>query len=179
MRRLLLGKPAVLLMLAAIPAAAQPVPPTRIAGRTEPAERTQIVGPGWICFEDHGVALVAGEAAYLDFVGLHSVGWRVVGPRGQIVVTESEAFRIPEEAGQPVPDTRGRHIVRYGTPGATRYMIWSVIRIAGPQPVPAVDVKGPGLTGGAADLAFLRRIEPRPQPANCRLRVLRMRFDGE
>jgi hypothetical protein len=167
------------LLLAISAATAEPVPPARIGGRTEPAERTRVVGPGWVCFEDHGVALSAGETAYLASVGLHSVNWRIVTPRGEIVVSESEAFRIPEEVGQPVSDVRGRHILRYGIPGRTRYMIWGVVEVAGPEPIPAILVEGAGLTGGAADYAFLRRIEARPQPARCRLRVLRMRINGE
>jgi hypothetical protein len=169
----------LLLLLAVIPATARSVPPTNVSGRVGPAERSRVDGPGWVCAEDFGVALAAGETAYVASVGIHSVGWRVVAPRGEIVVTESDAFRMPEEAGRRVPDTRGRRIYRYGVPGAFRYMIWGIVRLAGRMPVPAILVEGPGLTGGRADHALLDRIEARPQPARCRLRVLRLRFDSE
>ena len=164
------------LLLATLPSVTEPpVPPTRtINGRTEPAERTRTNGPGWVCFEDYGVALAAGETAYADYIGIHSTGWRLVGPRGQIVVTESEARAVPQELGQAVPDVSGRRIVRYGAPGGIRYLIWGVIASAGPEPVPAIEVEGSGLTGDGADYAFLSRIESRPLPAHCRHRILRI-----
>jgi hypothetical protein len=151
------------------------IPPTRYPNEvTSPANATRTNGPGWVCFEDYGVALTAGETAYADYIGFHSVGWRVVGPRGQIVVTESEAWAVPHEQGQVVPDARGRRIVSYSAHGGIHYMIWGVIGSAGPEPRPAILVEGAGLTGSGADYAFLQRIEPRPRPADCRHRLLRI-----
>ena len=176
--RLLLALFAALVPIA--PLASEPVPPTHtLSGQTEPAERTRVIGPGWVCFEDYGIALAAGETAYAAYIGLHSTGWRVVGPRGHIVVTESEAFAVPEEPGQAMPDARGRHIVRYGAPGASRYMIWGVIGSAGPEQRPVVRVEGPGLTGSGTGETSLNRIELRPRPASCRFRILRIEQEGE
>ena len=156
------------------------MPPTRtVNGQTRPATPTRTVGPAWVCFEDHGVALAAGETAYADYIGIHSTGWRVIGPRGQIVVTESEAYAVPPEAGRLVPDARGRRVLRYRGADGISYMIWSLIDSAGPEPRPAISVRGPGLTGGRADLAFLQRIERRPLRTPCRYRILRIRFGGE
>lgn len=147
------------------------------AASAAPAERGRTVGPAWVCFEDHGVALAAGETAYVSYMGIHSLSWRVVGPRGQIVVTESEAFRVPEQQGQAVPDARGRRILRYGGPGGVSYMIWSLIDSAGPEPRPAIRIEGSGLTGGVADHVFLQRIERRPLRTRCRYRIVRARFE--
>jgi hypothetical protein len=161
-------------------AAAQPVPPTRtVNSDNEPAERTRVNGPAWVCFDDHGVVLAAGETAYADYIGIHSVGWRIIGPRGQIVVTESEAWRRTDDGGQAVPDPAGRRILRYNEPAGIHYMIWGIIESAGPEPVPAIRVEGPGLTGTGADQAILQRIERRPLPQGCRHRILRIRLDGE
>ena len=168
------------LLLAMLQAAAEPVPPTRtVNGDTLPAERSRIVGPAWVCFDDHGFALASGETAYADYVGIHSVGWRIVGPHGQIVVTESEAFATPPARGQIVPDPQSRRILRYGEPGGISYMIWGIIESAGPRPVAAIRVEGPGLTGTGADQAILQRIERRPLPERCRYRILRIRLGDE
>lgn len=151
----------------------EPVPPVRGPnGATSAAEQSRTEGPGWVCFIDNGVSLAAGETASIDYLGLHWAAWRVVGPHGQVVVKEGNGWAVPDEPGQAVTGPRGRRIVRYGAPGATRYLIYGVVTDAGPGPRPSVWVEGPALTGTAADLAILNRIQPRRQPEACRRRVV-------
>ncbi|HYI49296.1 MAG TPA: hypothetical protein VEX35_12615 [Allosphingosinicella sp.] len=161
-------------LLAALPADAQPVPPTRGPNNSVlgSAEQNRTPGPGWVCFIDNGVALAAGETAYIDYMGLHVAAWRVIGPRGQILIKEGNSWAEPAEPGQAVEDARGRRIRRYGTPGTFRYLIYGIAETAGPEERPSVWVEGPALTGDATDRAILDRIEPRPRPAPCRRRIL-------
>jgi hypothetical protein len=159
---------------AALPAEAQQVPPPRgpngaILGT---ARESRTVGPGWVCFIDNGVALAAGETAYIDYMGFHMASWRVIGARGHILVKEGNSWAVPAEPGLAVPDTRGRRILRYGSAGEFRYLIHGVVETAGPEQRPSVWVEGPALTGTGADRAMLDRIEPRLRPASCRRRIL-------
>lgn len=173
MRRRLL--PLVAAIACAAPTSAQePVPPPRgVNGAVlGTAEASRTAGPGWVCFIDNGVALVAGETAYIDYMGLHWAGYRVVGPRGQILVKEGNSWGVPAEPGQAVPDARGRRILRFGNPGEIRYLIYGIVTEAGPEPRPSVWVSGPSLTGSAADRSILERIEPRRRPQSCRRRIL-------
>jgi hypothetical protein len=159
----------------ATPASAQqPIPPTRgpngaVLGTAE-AGRT--AGPGWVCFIDNGVALAAGETAYIDYMGLHAAAWRLVGPRGHVLVREGNSWAEPAEPGRAVPDARGRKIVRYGASGDIRYLIYGIVETAGPGQRPSIWVEGPALTGDGADRSILDRIEPRRRPAPCRRRIL-------
>jgi hypothetical protein len=154
--------------------AQQPIPPPRgpngaVLGT---AQESRTVGPGWVCFIDNGVALAAGETAYIDYMGFHAAAWRLIGPRGHILVREGNSWAEPAEPGRTVPDARGRRIVRYGTTGEIRYLIYGVVETAGPGQRPSVWVEGPALTGTAADRTILDRIEPRRRPASCRRRIL-------
>jgi len=161
------------LSVAAPVSAQEPIPPTRMPnGATTPAEGSRTEGPGWVCLIDNGVSLAAGETAWIDYVGLHWAAWRVIGPNGRTVVREGNSWAVPDAPGQAVPDRRGRRIVRYGAPGAIRYLIYGVVEAAGPEPRPSVWVEGPALTGTAADHAFLDRIEPRPRSVPCKRRVI-------
>lgn len=162
-------------LASAAPAAArEPIPPPRgpngaVLGT---ARENRTAGPGWVCFIDNGVSLAAGETAYIDYMGLHWATWRVIGPRGQILVKEGNGWAEPADAWRAVPDARGRRIRLYGTPGEFRYLIYGIARDAGPEERPSVWVEGPALTGDAADRPFLDRIEPRRRPASCRRRIL-------
>lgn len=173
MRGRLLPLAVAAILLAALPADAQPVPPTRGPNNSVlgSAERSRTTGPGWVCFIDNGVALSAGETAYIDYMGFHWAAWTVTGPRGQLEIREGNSWAEPAEPGMVVYDARGRKIRRYGTPGAFRYLIYGAEN-AGPEQRPSVWVEGPALTGDEADRAILERIEPRPRPAPCRRRVL-------
>jgi hypothetical protein len=167
--------PLLAALACAAPAPAQePIPPPRgpngaVLGT---ARESRTAGPGWVCFIDNGVALAARETAYIDYMGFHAAAWRVVGPRGQIVVREGNNWAEPADPGRSVPDARGRKIRLHGTPGAFRYLIYGVVETAGPEEYPSVWVEGPALTGTAADRAILERIEPRRRPASCRRRIL-------
>ena len=141
------------------------------------AERSRTAGPGWVCFVDNGVALAAGETAYIDYLGFHWAAWRLVGPRGHILIKEGNSWRDPVEPGHAVPDARGRRILRFGAAGEFRYLIYGVAEDAGPEERPSVWVEGPALTGTAADRAILDRIEPRRRPARCRQRIVYGVFD--
>lgn len=162
-----------LLLLSTLFAAAVSAQPTRLPNAdTISAAASRTDGPGWVCLVDNGFLLTASETAWVDYMGLHGAAWRVRSSRGRFIVKEGNAWAEPNEPGHPVADALGRRILRYGAPGAIRYLIYGVVEDAGPEPHPSVWVEGPALTGTEADRAILDRIAPRARPASCRYRIL-------
>jgi hypothetical protein len=176
------GSPALLLagLAFAAPAAAQEqVPPPRGVNGTVlgAAEAYRMPGPMRICFIDTGLALRAGETAWLDYLGIHAAAIRVAGRHGQYLVREGNSWAIPPEPGT-VADARGRRIVRYGTAGQVRYLIYGAVTDAGPGDRPSVWVEGAALNGTARDRDILDRIAPVAGNVRCRRRfVYGMFFD--
>lgn len=161
--------------LAFAPAAAQEqVPPPRgVNGAVlGTAEANRMPGPTRVCFIDTGLLVQTGETAWLDYLGIHAAAIRVTGRNGQYLVREGNHWAEPPEQGRNVPDRRGRRIVRYGTAGGFRYLIYGPVTSAGPGDRPSVWVEGAALTGTARDHRILDRIAPIAGNDRCRRRFV-------
>jgi len=154
------------LALAAPASAQEPVPPP-----------SRMPGPMRVCFIDTGLALHAGETAWLDYLGIHSAAIRVAGRHGQYRVREGNSWAVPPEPGRTVPDARGRRIVLYGRPGAFRYLIYGPVTQSGPGDDPSVWIEGAALDGTARDRLILDRITPRASARCPRRFIYGMFFD--
>ena len=148
--------------------AAQEVPPPTGVNDTVlgTAEQFRTAGPARVCLRDTSIDLLPGENAYLDYLGFHHGAIRVVGPRGQFVVWDGEAWIEPHGA-ETVPDRQGRPLRRLYREGRPYYLIYGP---AGDRP--RVRVEGDAL-GRSNDAAILRRI----QLSQADLSSCRRRFD--
>lgn len=179
MRQHLLPLAAAIVCAGPAPAQERIPPPRGVNGAVlGTAEANRMPGPMRVCFIDTGLSLQAGETAWLDYVGIHAAAIRVTRRDGHYLVREGNAWSEPAEPGRAVPYARGRRIVRYGTAGRFRYLIYGPVTDAGPGDRPSVWVEGPALTGTARDRFILERIAPVGGNARCRRRfVYGMFFD--
>ena len=143
----------MMLGLALLLAAQEVPPPTGVNGAVlGTAEQFRTAGPARVCLADTSIDLLPGENAYLDYLGIHHGAIRVVGPRGQYVVWDGEAWADPRH-GETVWDRQGRSLLRLYRQGRPYYLIY------GPTAVrPRVRVEGDAL-GRSSDAAILRRIQ--------------------
>lgn len=79
-----------------------------------PAEQYEVQGPALVCFNQGGVRLESGETSYLDYMGIHTAGVRVVSASRRFLVTEGDIFAT-RKGGTPLSDPALAHVRRYGS----------------------------------------------------------------
>ena len=158
-----------MLLALALLVAAEEIPPPRGVNDSVigTAEQYRTAGPARVCLIHTTVDLRPDETAYLDYLGIHWGGLRVVGPTGSYMVREGDIWANPRHGGETVPDRRGRAILRLWHEGRLHYLIY------GPNGErPLVRVEGDGL-GRSRDLAILRRIQvSQADMSSCRRRFV-------
>jgi hypothetical protein len=127
------------------------------------AAENMTTGPARICFIMTGFDLRADERSYLDYLGIHWGAIRVVGPRGEILVREGNAWAEPRERGRAVVDPAGRRIVRYRDGNRFRYLIYGRVDGGSDSDRPLVFVEGEGLSGTETDLMIVDRVVRLPE----------------
>lgn len=159
-----------LLLALALQPADLPAPPRTVNGQIiGTAEEFRTMGPARVCLLETSVDLLEGEAAYLDYLGIHAGAIRVVGPRGTFLVREGDAWAEPR-GGHLGEDWRGRTIARHRQNGRPRYLIYAASDYGRDGESPRTWVEGDAL-GRSRDRTILDRINVHPgKPAGCQRR---------
>ena len=89
--------------------AAAEVPPSRGINDTvlAPAEKTKTAGPARVCLLQTSIDIEAGETAYLEYLGFHWGGVRVVGKSGEYLVREGDSWAGRRESRRCCPTGGG------------------------------------------------------------------------
>ncbi len=133
------------------------------------AEEFRVPGPARVCLISTTIDLLAGENAYLDYLGIHNGSIRVVGPRGSFIVREGDAWREPP-GGRLEQDRRGRTITRYRQDGRPRYLLYSRSDASRRRGSPRTWVEGDALDRSHDRLILDRVNIPSAGPTECRRR---------
>src|SRR5688572_10664343 len=81
-------------------------------------------GPGRLCIGSTSTDIEQGETAYLDYVGIHWGGIKVIGSRGTFFV-RTGAWANPKGRTYWTTDRRGHTIARGMSDGRLRYLIYA------------------------------------------------------
>ena len=148
-------------------AAAAPEPPKGVNDSViGTAEQFRREGPKSICLENTKFELVRGESSFLAYLGIHAGSIRVVGPKGEIKITEGDAWAKPKKTTR-VYDTKNGFVERSGRGSRSRYLIHAPSDFAEGL-VPRVWVEGSAIRGTHADRQILDRLEVTAEsPAKC------------
>jgi hypothetical protein len=120
------------------------------------AEEFATRGPARVCLMHTGIDLLAGETAYLDYMGIHSVSVRVVGPSGTFRVRVGP-WAEPRSPFRTVRRTRDMEIERHRVDGRSRYLFYA--RFEGEEGMHRVAwVEGDALDGSSRDRRIYERI---------------------
>jgi hypothetical protein len=150
------------------------VPPaTTVNGQVlAPAEQTVTIGPARVCLGQTSLDLVAGERAYLDYLGIHWGGIRVVGRHGEYRLREGDAWAQPKYGVLRLTDDRGRRIEQVERNGRLHYLIYGRPGDSFEEDIPMVWVEGAPLQRTGGD-RIIDRITIFPgEPQGCRQRFL-------
>jgi hypothetical protein len=153
-------------------AAQAEVPPPRtvndqVIGK---AEDFRTPGPARICINATSVDIEAGEAAYLQYLGIHFGTVRVVGPRGSFTVQDGDSWRAREDGEMLTWD--GRNVQRRRPGGRPSYIIHDRPDYPADREVPRVLVSGDAL-GRGVDRKIIARIRTHPAPPDrCAIRYV-------
>jgi hypothetical protein len=148
------------------------VPPATTVNGEElaPAEETVTIGPARVCLRQTSVDLLDGEKAYLEYLGIHWGGIRVVGPHGEYRIREGNAWARPRSGVLRLSDDRGRRIDQVERNGRLRYLLYG--RIRDREDVPMVWVEGAPLQRTGGDRIIDRITIFADDPPGCRRRFL-------
>jgi hypothetical protein len=101
------------------------------------------------------IDLLAAETAYLDYVGIHSVSVRIVGPRGTFRVRVG-AWAKPRSSFRTVRQSRDMKIERHRVEGRSRYLFYGRFEEEGMHRVAWLE--GDALDGSLRDRRIYERI---------------------
>jgi hypothetical protein len=116
-------------------------------------------GPARVCLVQTGIDLTAGETAYLEYLGIHWGGVRVVTAKGAYIVREGEGWADPRPPGRPVPMSRKWRVTRHASPEGPRYLLRGRSEYSLDADRPIAWLEGDALTGAARDRKILHRID--------------------
>jgi hypothetical protein len=88
------------------------------------AEEFATRGPARVCLMSTSIDLLAAETAYLEYMGIHSVGVRIVGPGGTFRVRVG-AWAKPRSSFRTVRRSRNMKIQRHRVEGRSRYLFYA------------------------------------------------------
>lgn len=148
----------------------QPEPPRtvndQVLGQTEDFATA---GPARVCIGRTSIDIVAGETAYLDYLGIHWGIVRVEGPHG-IYRIRVGGWQPPEASFRIIRQTPDLEIERHPLRGRSRYLFWG--RVDGEPRTRAIAwLEGDALNGSTRDLGILHRIDVNlSDPQSCRRR---------
>lgn len=130
------------------------------------AEEFRRHGPASICLHSTRIRLEPGETSELDYLGIHIGRVRIKTPRGDLLVSEGDAWASPKRS-ERVFDTDTGHIDRVGSGQKLRYLIFAPTDYSS-RPTARVWISGTALSGHERDLKILDRIEvTKEQPKQC------------
>lgn len=130
------------------------------------AEEFRRRGPASICLHSTRFRLDAGETSELDYLGIHNGRIRIKTSRGDLLISEGDAWAEPRRSLR-VFDTDTGFVKRAGAGKKTRYLIYAPTDYSS-RPTARVWVSGTAISGNERDLKILDRIEvTKEEPKDC------------
>lgn len=149
----------VLLLLLPLPDASQEVAkPITVNGEELGAvEAFRNQGPGRVCLENAAFDMVKGEAAALQYAGIHSASIIVTGPEGNLLVRHGDSWAKPGKLTTVWQD--GAQSIRRGGRGSrTEYLYFAPTEYSDGEAQLVLRVSGKVLKGNNSDLPRLHRL---------------------
>jgi hypothetical protein len=135
----------------------QAADPPRAVNRAAPGQAKDYAtrGPARVCVGTTMVDLLAGETAYLDYLGIHGGGVRIVGPKGRFSVTDGNLWLRPKHP-KLFKDERGRIVERRRRGGRSSYFLYARFGQEQGKERPKVLIEGDALGKGRASAVLAR-----------------------
>jgi hypothetical protein len=119
-------------------------------------EQFKVAGPARVCMVQGGIDLIAGETAYLSYLGIHAGKLRIVGPANDFSVSEGDIWAAPRTKRHGVKGAELLNVARFGSKDRPRYAVYGRTDFSPDKDRLMIWVDG--LRGGAEDVGFLQRI---------------------
>jgi hypothetical protein len=145
-----------MLMGAASPAP-EPVPTTVNGIEMGKPEDFSLSGPGRVCLNLSAYDLLAGETAYVDYLGIHHGQPRIIGPKGQVDIGEGRYY-TELKRGRAAARSPDRSIVRYDKGGERRFVLFARTAWSEGKLDPIVRVQGSAIKSVADANLVIERI---------------------